>query len=159
MLYWQSRNQCSQVMERSYQLYERNRKLHIIKNKKQIFYSVYRTFNDHECMVLIKLLLSTHLVLKNSQLKEAVNWRVYLQLPWLKALKGTNNLIRLQNIQWLRVQGVDQIVTKYSPVAQKSQLKEADDQLTGWFAATTAESKLSELCSYLHLYIPTNWFG
>ena len=54
------------------------------------------------------------------------------------------------------MQGVDQIVTKYSPVAQKSQLKEADDQLTGSFAATTAESKLSELCRYLQLYIPTN---
>ena len=34
------------------------------------------------------------------------------------------------------------------------QLKETD-QLTGSFAAATAESKLSELCSYLHLYIPT----
>ena len=54
------------------------------------------------------------------------------------------------------MQGVDQIVTKYSPVAQKSQLKEADDQLTGSFAATMAERKLSELCRYLHLYIPTN---
>ena len=42
---------------------------------------------------------------------------------------------------------------------KNSQLKEADDQLTGWFAATTAQSKLSELCSYLHSYIPTNWFA
>ena len=54
------------------------------------------------------------------------------------------------------MQGVDQIVTKYSPVARNSQLKEADDQLTGSFAATTAESKLSELCRYLQLYISTN---
>ena len=36
---------------------------------------------------------------------------------------------------------------------KNSQLKEADDQLTGSFAATTAESKLSELCIVTFSYI------
>ena len=69
------------------------RKLHFVQ-KRQKSWSVCRTINDSECMMFIKVLLSTYLLLKPgfSEKKRTINWWVDLQLSWLKA-KWVNSVV------------------------------------------------------------------
>ena len=59
-------------------------------------------------------------------------------------LKKTNNLDCLRNIQWSRVQSVDQIVSKFSPVAQKFSVKR-----NGW--------SIDGLIYSYHVRLKANW--
>ena len=62
--------------------------------KDKRFWSVCRTINDCKCMMFIKVLLRTYLLLKPrfSQKKRTNNWWVDLKLSWLKA-KWVNSVV------------------------------------------------------------------
>ena len=72
---------------------DHKRKVYVIQ-KRQPIWSVCRTISDSECMMFIKVLLSTYQLLKPgfSEKKRTINWWVDLQLSWLKA-KWVNSVV------------------------------------------------------------------
>ena len=89
-----SENQFSRKCDRNiYQLW--SRKEVTCYSEKSRVCSVCRKINDFECLMFIKLLLSTYLLLKPefSEKKRTINWcGVDLQLSWLKA-KWVNSVV------------------------------------------------------------------
>ena len=73
--------------------YDRKTKVYVIQ-KRQAIWSVCRTINDSECMMFIKALLSTYLLLKPgfSEEKRTIKWWVNRQPSSLKA-KWVNSVV------------------------------------------------------------------